>query len=670
LDWTKGFYEEFKKRRGYDLRLYLPELFRYAPDDIASRVMCDYRETLSDLMLGNFSSNFQAWTHEMGGKAIGEILSEPLNVIDANALLDIPQMDVGSRLETFVRNGKYYMDWFDNKAGSSAAHILGKPIISSETFTCMGSIFDTPFDLCKQKLDWDFVSGINQTCFHGITYSPQSAGWPGWLFYAGTHLGDFNPLWNLSGNQLCTYITRIQSFMQTGMSDNDLLFYFPYYDKFSRIDSDPGKTPRWHTGLDAKDYPTATRLMESGCDFDFVSDKMLQTVIKSSEGLMGTDAKKYKALVVADCHRIPISTLQRIIELASAGSTILMTDDLPEDVPGMHQFEARQKQLREIITQVTSGSQDAGNGILVKTLGTGRIIFGKDILQVLRYAGINREKLVDEGLQYTRRRDADGWIYFVVNPSERKSISKWIPFSVKGNSAALFDPMNGKSGIAAMKRMPEGSGIYLQLESNQSLIVKIYDKPVSGAKWRYHTPSGTPSQIDGQWEVRFISGGEQIPHPEVITGLSSWTEWKSDQEALLKGFSGTARYKVIFDKPAGKADDYYLSLGEVCHSARVILNGKDLGTLIASPMQMSCGEALREGKNTLEVEVANTAINRVAWLDQHDINWYYETSGMDLSSCDWEYKKKDASWIPVKSGLIGPVQLIPVHFFKPYFIRI
>jgi hypothetical protein len=81
-------------------------------------------------------------------------------------------------------------------------------------------------------------------------------------------------------------------------------------------------------------------------------------------------------------------------------------------------------------------------------------------------------------------------------------------------------------------------------------------------------------------------------------------------------------------------------------------------------MYLSCGAALKEGKNTLEVEVANTAINRVAWLDQHNINWYYGTSGMDLSSCDWEYKRKDSSWVPVQSGLIGPVQLIPVNFIR------
>jgi hypothetical protein len=453
--------------------------------------------------------------------------------------------------------------------------------------------------------------------------------------------------------------------MQVGKPDNDLLFYFPYYDIFSRIDGDPGKAPDWHTGLDVKDYPTATTLMQSGCDIDFISDNLLQTVIKSSEGLTGTDVKKYKALVVADCHLIPLSTLQRIVDLAGAGSTVLMTGGLPEDVPGLHQLAERQKKFQELMALIKSGSKDVGGGIRVKATGKGRIIFGQDMLSVLRFAGIKREKLVEDGLQYTRRRDHDGWIYFVVNPSGRQSVGKWIPFSVKGNGAALFDPMNGKMGIGAVKNDREGTNVYLQLEPNQSLIVKIYVRPATGEKWHYHSPAGTPFNIDGKWEVRFITGGEKIPHPEVIKGLSSWTEWKSDQEELLGGFSGTARYKIVFDKPVGKANDYYLSLGEVCHSARVILNGKDLGTLIADPMYLSCGAVLKEGKNTLEVEVANTAINRVAWLDQHNINWYYETSGMDLSSCDWEYKKKDPSWVPVKSGLIGPVQLIPVHFFKP-----
>jgi hypothetical protein len=225
--------------------------------------------------------------------------------------------------------------------------------------------------------------------------------------------------------------------------------------------------------------------------------------------------------------------------------------------------------------------------------------------------------------------------------------------------------MDGRKGMAAFKSESGSSKIFLQLEPDQSVIVKVFDRNISGEKWNYHSTAGTPYAIKGKYEVAFISGGETIPHKEEISELTSWTEWKSDQSQALKGFSGTARYKVIFDKPAGLADDYFLSLGEVCHSAKVILNGKEVGELISSPMMLLCGKELKNGKNILEVEVANTAINRVADLDLHDIKWYHETSGMDLSLCDWDFKKKDSSWIPLKSGLIGPVQLIPVNFIKP-----
>jgi hypothetical protein len=662
LNWTKGFYEEFQKRRKYDLRLYIPELFRFAPDDQSSGVICDYRETLSDLMLENFNSNFDVWTHEMGGLSIGEILSQPSNILDANALLDIPQMDVGGRLESYVENGRYLTDYYNEKCASSAAHILGKPLIASETLTCMGPVFNTPFDLCKQKLDWDFVSGINHTCFHGITYSPISARWPGWLFYAGTHLGDFNPLWQLSGTQLCAYITRAQSFLQQGRSDKDILFYLPYYDKFSRLDSDPGNAPEWWTTIAANDYPVAQKLLESGCDFDFVSDKMLLNNITSSQGFTVSEANKYRALVVADCQRIPVATLRRIYDLAIQGATVLMIGDLPRDVPGMNDRSERQKQLEELLTVIQSGSKMVEDGISVTPKGSGRIIFSKSIVNSLQHAGIQRESLVNYALQYTRRRDVDGWIYFIANTAEGKNIDKWIPLASKGSCAALFDPMTGEKGLAAYRAETNGGKVFLQLEPNQSVIVKVYDRMMSGEKWKYLAKSGNPVELAEGWTVSFLSGGEDIPHPETIRELSSWTTWESDQKPVLKGFSGVARYRTTFQKPSADADDFILSLGEVSHTARVFLNGMLIGDLISRPMRVKCGNRMKEGLNTLEIQIANAPVNRIADLDIRGVDWYIKTEGMDLSSCDWDNTRKDSTWIPETSGLLGPVELIPVRY--------
>ena len=666
LDWTKGFFDEFLKRRGYDLQLYMPELFRYSTDELASRVICDYRETLSDLLIDNFTRTFHDWTHKLGGKDIGEVLSEPSNILDANAIFDIPQLDLGGRLETFSKEGKYITDQFDEKCAASAAHIFGKSYIASETFTCMGPIFNTPLEQCKEKVDYDFVSGVNHTCFHGITYSPSSARWPGWLFYAGTHLGDFNPLWQLSGSQLCTYITRVQSFLQLGRQDNDLLFYLPYYDIFSRLDAEQGQAPRWWTNyLNKANFPTATKLIEAGSDFDFVSDKMLQEVISVENAMIVSKGNRYKAIVVADCQRMPISTLNRIIELAKKGATVLFIGELPSDIPGMYQLAERQKQFSLMMKELRSDLLTVDSGISIQKTGSGVIVYGDRVRNTFQYAGIYREVMSDDGLQFTRRRDSDGWIYFIANPGSNKVIAKWVPLSVNGNCAVIFDPMSGQKGLASYRRTAQDkSEVYLQLEPRESLILKVYDKIIQGGKWHYKALIGSPLLITGKWNVNFMSGGEIIPRKEEITELTSWTTWRSPQSSVLKGFSGIAKYSITFRKPAGEADDYLLSLGEVCHSAKVFLNGKLLGNLISRPKQVLCGDALIEGNNLLEVEVANSPINRIAYLDIHGINWYHETLWMNLSSCDWEYEKKDLSWISEVSGLLGPVKLIPIKYMK------
>lgn len=51
-NWTSSLFSEFQKRRGYALQPYLRELNEKVPSsDLSRRVQCDYRETISDLLL-------------------------------------------------------------------------------------------------------------------------------------------------------------------------------------------------------------------------------------------------------------------------------------------------------------------------------------------------------------------------------------------------------------------------------------------------------------------------------------------------------------------------------------------------------------------------------------------------------------------------------------------
>jgi hypothetical protein len=136
--------------------------------------------------------------------------------------------------------------------------------------------------------------------------------------------------------------------------------------------------------------------------------------------------------------------------------------------------------------------------------------------------------------------------------------------------------------------------------------------------------------------------------------LKSWTEL-SDSAAY---FSGTARYKVVFDAPAPivKNDNVILDLGDVREVASVKLNGQALGTVWHIPFRLYTGDRLKPKGNVLEIEVTNLSANYMRLRDRQQPDWkkFYDINIVDIT-----YKKFDASrWEPMPSGLLGPVKFV------------
>ena len=59
-DWTYGFLDEFKKRRGYDLRPWLPALGSDIGDKTAD-IRHDWGRTLTELFNDYFATAFERW---------------------------------------------------------------------------------------------------------------------------------------------------------------------------------------------------------------------------------------------------------------------------------------------------------------------------------------------------------------------------------------------------------------------------------------------------------------------------------------------------------------------------------------------------------------------------------------------------------------------------------
>jgi hypothetical protein len=167
-------------------------------------------------------------------------------------------------------------------------------------------------------------------------------------------------------------------------------------------------------------------------------------------------------------------------------------------------------------------------------------------------------------------------------------------------------------------------------------------------------PSGQSGEITGEWKVKFIQGGPMLPADCQTTKLASWTTFP---DTNCQAFAGTARYEITFNAPDSAGKHYFLNLGDVRQSARVRLNGKDYGTLIAPPFRVVV-DNLEPTGNKLNVEVTNVSANRIRDLDRRHFRWKYF---YDINFVNIDYEPFDASdWPLADSGLLGPVTLTPV----------
>lgn len=650
-NWTPNFLAEFQRRRGYDLRRRLPSLFGKENAEKNARVLCDFRETISDLLLDEFTIPWRRWAAGKGKIVRNQAHGAPANILDLYAASDIPETEGQEILRM--------------KFASSAAHVTGKPLISAEAATWLNEHTLTTLGEVKQAADKFFLSGVNHICYHGAPFSPESEPWPGWLFYAAVHFGPTNSFWN-DFAALNRYVARCQSFLQAGEPDNDVLLYYPIHNDWSQAPRTArGMLPHYGGGVEsALGQADGQTLQDAGYSYDLVSDRQLRSATFAGGGLR-TGGASYKAIILPEARFIPHETLAQLIALARSGATVIARNALPTDVPGWGSLDQRRSQLRSLIAQlrfVKAGESD----VQIAKIGRGRFLLGNDLRRLLASAGIKAEPMGDQGLQFIRRKEGNHRYYFVVNQTGRP-LDGWVALGGAAKSVAAFDPMREEKGLAATRQSVNGdTEVYLQLAPGESRILKTFGAPVNGQPFAYFKTAGEAQPLTGKWSVRFTSGGPALPAARETDKLGSWTNFDGED---VKRFSGAASYAISFAKPQAPAEGWLLDLGRVAESARVKLNGDELGALINAPYQIRIPSQLLGERNTLEVVVSNLMTNRVIDLDRRGVNWkrFYN---VNMSPRRRENSGPDglfnaARWEPRESGLIGPVTLTPVERFAP-----
>ncbi|TWT88611.1 hypothetical protein Mal64_20960 [Pseudobythopirellula maris] len=627
--WSDDFLQEFQERRGYPLEQHLLELSGESDDlDAVARVRCDYRETMSDLVRDALIKPWIEWSHSKGQLARNQAHGSPGNWLDLYAMADIPETESFGRLEG--GDGRPALFRF----ASSAAHLAGRRLVSSETATWLAEHFTVDLGQVKEIVDRQLISGINHIIYHGTAYSPEDASWPGWVFYASTQLNPQNPLWR-DFPALNKYVGRCQSLLQAGEPDNDLLVYWPVHDAWSTGAENahagnlrmPLTVHNAHVWLFKKPIGKASEWLDAnGYAYDFVSDALLEGC-RAEEGEIVAAGGSYQAVLVPHAELMPTATLNKLAKLSAAGCKVLFLEAKPTSPPGF----------------MPTGEQEVFDAVLAKLSDAPT---SADLASLLGDAGVRREPFVaGSGLQFVRRELADGPCYFLANQGE-EAFDGAIELSSPCESAVLMDPVTGEIGAA---KIASGQ-VAVQLEPGETAFVR--PGAACDEDWVYRDAEQAPEPIDGEWRVEFAAGGPALPDSYTTATLDSWTGQGGDAER----FAGTAAYTTTFDAPAGE-ETFDLDLGEVADSARLVLNGEDLGVRFASPFRWRVA-GLKPTGNELRVEVTNVASNRVRDLDRRGVEWRIFK---DINFVTINYKPFDASDWPVRdAGLLGPVTLTPI----------
>jgi hypothetical protein len=661
-NWCPEFLDSFTKLRGYDLADHAEAFGGKGDPEEVRRVMCDYRETLSDLLIGCVGEIVR-WSNSMGSGLRMQAHGAPANLLDMYAAASIPETEVfganefdipGYRRDPALSNPET-PDILVNRFASSAAHVSGRGLIISESFTWLRNHFHTALSHMKAESDQLFLNGINGIYYHGLCYSPKDADWPGWLFYASTQANFRNSIFR-DIPVLNAYITCCQSVLQQGKADHDVLLYWPVYDLW--MGGGPGELrfrvhdPGWLT--ESACGAAARWMVDNGHTFDYISDKQVQHATAVNGELLTGGEGAYRTLLIPSANHMETRTLKHLLGLAREGATILFWKQLPGDVPGWNGYKTRQEELSSVLDAIP-----LKKGEMV-VMGKGRIMLHDDLGKLLEKAGVDPETMVGLGLQFTRRKLEGQTIYFMANHSAGR-IDGWIELASPGRSARIMDPMTGRTGMVRSRTTGHGTEIYLQMDPGETRILWLYDRElIHGECWPVLRPRGEPMALEGPWEIEFIEGGPWLPGKYRTDVLESWTDFDLPH---TRSFAGAARYTKNVSLSAVAADHVILDLGDVRESARIWVNRHPAGVLVAQPFRLDIAEWLREGENEISIEVTNLSANRIRDLDIRGREWrkFY-----DINFVDHLYQPFDARDWPLKpSGLLGPVKLIPCESWEP-----
>ncbi len=653
-NWTPDFLAEFQKRRGYDLRPLLPALF----DDAAPKALDirhDWGETVTELFNEYFNTAFTKLAHANGTRFRIQGYGTPPATLSSYAYCDLPEGE-----------GYRWTGFSTSRWAASAAHLLGRPVVSSETFTWLHSpVFRaTPLDL-KAEADLHFLSGINQLICHGWPYTAEGVRYPGWSFYAAGVFDEKNPWWIVMPD-IAKYLQRVSALLRQGTPANDIALYLPNSDGWAGF----GRNFSMSAAMQGRVGGLVRAITDAGYNLDFFDDQLLAMRGKVAGNALAFGDVRYRVVVLPGVERIPVATMETLQQFAHNGGIVVATRRLPDRAPGYRATDGDTQAVRAIAQRLFQG--DHAPGIFLADEAQ----LGAELAKRLE-PDVALAPLASE-IGVVHRHTEGGELYFVANTgnSPKRVLAT---FRVGGLRPEIWNPLNGAIAPAAVAiKSEDATTVDLDLPPYGSTFVVFTSRtlpPPPAAPAVATVPA--PLDLGTGWTVKYGPNS-----PAVAMGqLASWTESEA-----TRNFSGVATYeKIITAAPewlqaglklsfdfgaasapkaadAGRSQGYRTDLDVPVREAAVLyFNDRRIGSVWAPPYAIDVTGQLRPGENRIRIDVANLAVNYLASIPLPNYNYAGVTQQFGN-----RFQPQNLDQIaPLPAGLLGPVRLIATGSTAP-----
>ncbi len=633
-NWDGQMLSEFQKRRGYDLSPYLPYLIfkvgemgnpvneKYGSEispalsaSLIDRVRYDFDLTQRELFQEAFMEPYNEWCHRNGMLSRIQAYGRGLHPLHASMYVDIPECETWlgvPGLDNFRERGLGGHGYtISNKLVASASLLSGNGRVSCEEITNTGSVFNASLESMKIVGDLSNLSGVNHSIFHGFSYSPQEAPFPGWLRY-GTYINERNTWWPYL--RLWTgYKARLSAVFQNSEQQADIALMLPFEDLWSKLGAqrDPFPTVAY------PDYAFAVwpALHQNGYGCDYISQEILQQG-RSSKGALHYGTRSYNTLLLVEVESVHPATAKALEAFLKAGGRVVCIGKTPCQSVGLR--DAAQNDERVQKTMKAIREKYAERFVTVPAPGADESLFSyvaglqKSGALGTPYVQIDRPDLYfSQNFYKAAERD----IFFFTNYSPTENRQVHIDFTaagVSGKPAWLWDAETGKRyrlGDAAR-------GLDLYFAPAESKLIVFGDADAEGEAFREPPHGRTPVlQAAGPWE---LSCHNPVAGTDYRTRLSALTDLSALPQKELNAFGGTLDYTAtirVDDPSALEWIDAGLTHDGV---TEVILNGESLGVKWYGDRIFPLGSALRQGDNTLTVRVTTTLGNYCKSLKKNE----------------------------------------------------